>query len=66
MKRCGIQTILKPMLDNLIKLERHGITITVDGIEQTIHAALATFSADNLSAHMLGGFTELFNSHRIC
>lgn len=36
---------------------KDGITITVDGIEHTIHAATAAFSADNLSAHMLGGFT---------
>jgi len=45
------------MLDDLKKLERDGITIIVDGIEQTIHAARATLSADNLSAHMLAGFT---------
>ncbi|KAF1391041.1 hypothetical protein PFLUV_G00064480 [Perca fluviatilis] len=64
--RCGLQTILKPMLDELKILEIDGITIKVDGIEQTIHAALATFSADNLSAHMLGGFTMSFSSNRIC
>lgn len=66
MKRCGLQTILKPMLDDLNKLASDGITNTMDGIEQTIHAALATFSADNLSAHMLAGFTMSFNSHRVC
>ncbi len=40
--------------------------VTVGGIEQTIHAALATFSADSLSAHMLAGFTMSFNSARVC
>ena len=37
----------------------------MDGIGQTIHAALATFSADNLSVLMLGGFTMSFHSYRI-
>lgn len=54
------------MLDDLKKLEREGFMITVGGIEQTVHAALATFSADNLSAHMLAGFTMSFNSARVC
>ncbi len=65
-KHCGLQTVLKPMLDDLKKLERDGITIIINGIEQPLHAAVATFSADNLSAHMLGGFTMSFNSHRVC
>lgn len=66
MKRFGLQTILKAMLDDLKKLERDGVTITINGIEQTFYAAIATFSADNLSAHMLGGFSMLFNLHRVC
>ena len=59
------KTIFKPMLDDLKKLEREDLTITINGIEQALYAAIATFSADNLSAHMLGGFM-LFNSHRVC
>ncbi len=54
------------MLDDLKKLESEGFVVTVGGIEQTIHAALATFSADSLSAHMLAGFTMSFNFARVC
>lgn len=53
------------MLDDLKKLGRDGITVTINGIEQTVYAAVAMFSADNLSAHMLGGFTMSFNSHSL-
>lgn len=62
----GLVTILKPMLDDLKKLQIEGFKVTIGGIEQTIHAALATFSADNLSAHMLAGFSMSFNSARVC
>lgn len=65
-KSCGLATILKPMLDDLKKLESEGFVVTVGGIEKTFHAALATFSADNLSAHMLAGFTMSFNAGRVC
>lgn len=65
-KTCGLQTILKPLINDLKKLETEGIKVKVNGTEKTIHAGLATFSADNLSAHMLARFTMSFNSHRIC
>lgn len=54
------------MLDDLKKLATDGFTVTVDGIDHTIRAALATLSGDNLSAHMIGGFTMSFNSGRVC
>lgn len=50
----------------LKKLTTDGFTVTVDETEHTFHAALATLSGDNLSAHMIGGFTMSFNSGRIC
>lgn len=65
-KQCGWSTILKPMLDDLKKLAIDGFTVSIDDHEHIIHAALATISCDNLSAHMLGGFTCSFNSGRIC
>lgn len=40
------------------------ITVTVNGFHHTIKAALATLSGDNLSAHLIGGFTMSFNSGR--
>lgn len=65
-KRCGWHVILKPLLDDLEKLSTDGFTFTIDKTEHTIHAALATLSCDNLSAHMIGGFSMSFNTGRIC
>ncbi len=65
-KQCGLDVILKPLLNDLKKLATDGFTVTVDETEHTFRAALATLSGDNLSAHMIGGFTMSFNSGRIC
>ena len=65
-RQFGLNIILKPMLDDLKKLAHDGFTLNLGGIELTIRAALATISGDNLSAHMLGGFTMSFNSGRVC
>ncbi|KAJ8346571.1 hypothetical protein SKAU_G00279720 [Synaphobranchus kaupii] len=66
MKQVGMETILKPMMDDLKRLSTEGIIIKVCGTEHKVYAALATCSADNLSAHMIGGFRMCFNSGRIC
>ena len=54
------------MLDDLKQLSTEGFIVSVGGKEHKVYAALATFSADNLSAHMIGGFRMCFNSGRIC
>ena len=58
MKQCNLNVILKPLLDDFEK-------ITVGDAGQTFQAALANLSGDNLSSHMIGGFTMSFNSGRI-
>lgn len=65
-KQFGLHVILKPMIDDLKKLSAQGFIVNVCGMEHKVYAALATFSADNLSAHMIGGFRMCFNSGRIC
>ena len=65
-KQFGLNTILKPMIDDLKTLATEGFKVNWEGTEHTVYAALATISGDNLSAHMLGGFTMSFNSGRIC
>lgn len=53
-------------VDDLKVLSTDGFTLTVGAVEQSVHAALATISGDNLSAHMIGGFSMSFNSRRVC
>lgn len=48
--------ILKPMIDDLKQLSTEGFIGKVSETEHKVYAAIATFSADNLSAHMIGGF----------
>ncbi|XP_035989246.1 uncharacterized protein LOC110368027 isoform X1 [Fundulus heteroclitus] len=64
-KQFGLNVILKPLLD-LEKLATIGFTLKMNDTEHTVSAALATVSGDNLSSHMMGGFTMSFNSGRIC
>lgn len=53
-------------IDDLKQLSTDGFTVNICGTEHKVYAALATFSADNLSSHMIGGFRMCFNSGRIC
>lgn len=65
-KAVGLETILRPLTDDLKMLSTEGFTLIQDGVEHTMHAALTTISCDNLSAHMIGGFSMCFSSGRIC
>lgn len=65
-KQFGLSVILNPLLDDLKKLAIDGFPLDFDETEHRVRAALATLSGDNLSAHMIGGFSMSFNSGRIC
>lgn len=65
-KQFGLDDILKPLLNDLKKLSSEGFSVVVNGMEKTVHAALAVISADNLSSHMMGGFSMSFSGGRIC
>ena len=58
--------IFTPLIDELKLLSTQGFEVAVDGQSHKFHAALATFSADNLSAHSIAGFQRHFNQGRIC
>ena len=63
----GIDSFLKPFLDDLKSLQDVGITIEVNGKRELWKGALLAFLADNLAAHELGGFKESFSfSRRFC
>lgn len=58
--------ILKPLLDDLKLLSTDGFDLMFSDKTFNVRAALASISGDNLSAHMIGGFSMSFNSGRIC
>ncbi|XP_065672066.1 uncharacterized protein LOC105845782 isoform X1 [Hydra vulgaris] len=58
--------ILKPLISDLIELCLNGIALNINCENLQLYGALATISADNLSAHALAGFRCAFNSGHIC
>ena len=60
------QEILRPLILDLKELYTEGIAICVNERIHHLRGALATISADNLSAHNLTGFTSCFSSGRVC
>lgn len=65
-QRYPLKDILRPLLLDLKELHTKGIEICVNDRRHFLKGALATISADNLSAHNLAGFTCCFNSGRVC
>ena len=60
------QKLFSPLIEELKLLASKGLEGKVDGTKHHFRAALATVSADNLSAHAVAGFQRHFNSGRIC
>ena len=40
--------------------------LNVDGRDKVFRGSIGPFSGDNLGSHLLAGFTESFNSLRMC
>ncbi len=53
--------VLRPLINDLKLLQTEGISVNINGYLHTIRGALATVSADNLSAHDQAGFQCSFN-----
>lgn len=52
MIKYDFKTILKPLLEDITKMESHlGVTVNINGKETTIRATLASFCSDGLAAH---------------
>lgn len=65
----GYEKIMKPLLDDLEKLESHeGVTIKVGDKLTTIHATVVNLSADTLAAHSIFGLLSPSARHfcRLC
>ena len=65
--RYGIDTFLKPFVEDLKRLYVDGITVSVDSKQSTYYGALIAFLADTQAAHKVGGFKGSVSfAHRIC
>ena len=63
----GLDALLAPFVDDLKTLYLDGITVDIGGKECTFHGGLLAFLADNLAAHLVGGFKGSFSfARRIC
>lgn len=56
----------KPIISELQDLASTGIHFQTEGLTQHRLVAMATFSADNLTAHSLAGFQRNFTQGRVC
>ena len=63
-KKYGYEKIFSTLIDDLKQLEE-GITVS-SPIERKVKLAVLAYSADNLEAHSLGGFSMCFSSRDIC
>lgn len=63
-KKFGYETILEPLLKDLITLEEEGIFFPT--IRTNIRGNVFCVVADNLGAHSLSGLVESFTGHYIC
>jgi len=66
-EKYGIDQVLQPYIQDLSFLATQGLSITVDGVQQTYKGALLAFLADNLASNDLGGFKLSFSfAFRFC
>jgi hypothetical protein len=61
-KKYGLSQVMQPLIDDLKVLQQRGLDVN----RKTFHGFMATFSADNLASHQIGGFREYFSSGNIC
>ncbi len=58
---------MHPFVEDIKRLYSDGIVISVAGVDRVFHGGLLAFLADNLAAHLVGGFKENFSfALRIC
>ena len=66
-KKYGYPQVLSPLLGDIRKLETSGISIVFEDNLLHFWGSVSLFSADNLSAHGIGGFYENFSTvDKIC
>jgi hypothetical protein len=61
----GIDAILEPFMESVKELET-GTVVNVKGKKTTLYGTLVIVSADNLAAHLIGGYKSLHAAFRKC
>lgn len=64
LKAYGYETVLEPLISDLISLEEHGVFLPKLG--KCVRGTIQCVIADNLGAHGIAGFVESFSSGHIC
>lgn len=62
----GFELMFAPLLAELRVLETEGIVVNIDGNSYRVRGTAVTFSGDNLTSHIVGGFNSCFSSGRVC
>ena len=63
----GIDEFMKPFVEDVKSLYCDGINVSIGGVEKVLHGGLLAFLADNLAAHLVGGFKQSMSfALRIC
>ena len=60
MSRFGLNILLRPLVNDLKKLEK-GIEMSIGGKPSVIRGTLSAVIADNLASHQIGGFKVRFS-----
>jgi hypothetical protein len=61
----GIDAILQPFVASVQELQK-GVIFEVDSNQKTLFVTLVAVSADNLAAHLIGGYKSLHVAFRKC
>ena len=62
----GNKKIFRPLIDDLKKLQKDGLNITVNREQRKVYFVLAALLGDNLSLHDLLGFVTSFTANHPC
>lgn len=63
----GINDFMAPFVEDIKTLYCNGLTVSVAGVDRVLHGGLLAFVADNLAAHLVGGFKQSMSfALRIC
>lgn len=63
-KRFGYRTLLEPLLQDPVSLEKEGLYVPALG--RKVKGTVFSVVADNLGAHSMGGFVENFSGSNVC
>lgn len=66
LKRFGFQKVLQPLINDLVTLNKCGISVQRPDGNFVLKGSVLLVVADNLAAHGLGGFLESFTSEHPC